>query len=93
MDYVTVFDTPTPIPLIEQLRPEVYAKGGDYTPEMLAETEAVEAYGGRVSILDYVAERSTTAMVQRIRNGEGVSVSGIATADRTPADRACRGPR
>ncbi|WP_258064534.1 D-glycero-beta-D-manno-heptose 1-phosphate adenylyltransferase [Arthrobacter sp. ZGTC131] len=75
VDYVTVFDTPTPIPLIEQLRPEVYAKGGDYTPEMLAETEAVEAYGGRVSILDYVAERSTTAMVQRIRNGEGASVS------------------
>ncbi|WP_308159849.1 D-glycero-beta-D-manno-heptose 1-phosphate adenylyltransferase [Arthrobacter sp. ISL-5] len=75
VDYVTVFDTPTPIPLIEQLRPEVYAKGGDYTPEMLAETEAVEAYGGRVSILDYVADRSTTAMVQRIRNGEGASVS------------------
>lgn len=75
VDYVTVFDTPTPIPLIEQLRPEVYAKGGDYTPGMLAESEAVEAYGGRVSSLDYVAERSTTAMVQRIRNGEGASVS------------------
>jgi rfaE bifunctional protein kinase chain/domain/rfaE bifunctional protein nucleotidyltransferase chain/domain len=74
VDYVTVFDTPTPIPLIERLRPEVYAKGGDYTPEMLAETEAVEAYGGRVSILDYVAERSTTAVVQRIRSGEGASV-------------------
>ncbi|HKS01417.1 MAG TPA: D-glycero-beta-D-manno-heptose 1-phosphate adenylyltransferase [Arthrobacter sp.] len=75
VDYVTVFDTPTPIPLIEQLRPEIYAKGGDYTPEMLAETEAVEAYGGTVTILDYVAERSTTAMVQRIRNGEGAPVA------------------
>ena len=74
VDYVTVFDTPTPIPLIEQLRPEIYAKGGDYTPEMLAETGAVEAYGGTVTILDYVAERSTTAMVQRIRNGEGAPV-------------------
>jgi D-beta-D-heptose 7-phosphate kinase/D-beta-D-heptose 1-phosphate adenosyltransferase len=74
VDYVTVFDTPTPIPLIGQLRPEIYAKGGDYTPEMLAETEAVEAYGGTVTILDYVAERSTTAMVQRIRNGEGAPV-------------------
>ncbi|CAH0250261.1 Bifunctional protein HldE [Arthrobacter sp. Bi83] len=75
VDYVTVFDTPTPIPLIEQLHPEIYAKGGDYTPEMLAETEGVEAYGGRVCILDYVAERSTTAMVQRIRDGEGAAVS------------------
>jgi rfaE bifunctional protein kinase chain/domain/rfaE bifunctional protein nucleotidyltransferase chain/domain len=75
VDYVTVFDTPTPIPLLEQLRPEIYAKGGDYTPEMLAETQTVEAYGGRVCILDYVAERSTTAMVQRIRDGKGAAVS------------------
>jgi bifunctional ADP-heptose synthase (sugar kinase/adenylyltransferase) len=34
----------------------------------------VEAYGGTVTILDYVAERSTTAIVQRIRNGEGAAV-------------------
>ena len=71
VDYVTVFDTPTAAPLIRQLRPEVYAKGGDYSPEMLAETPAVEEYGGRVAILDYVAERSTTAVVKRIREGEG----------------------
>ena len=68
VDYVTVFDTATPIPLIEKIRPEIYAKGGDYTPGMLAETSAVEAYGGRVAILDYVAEQSTTAVVERIRN-------------------------
>jgi rfaE bifunctional protein kinase chain/domain/rfaE bifunctional protein nucleotidyltransferase chain/domain len=71
VDYVTVFDTPTAAPLIRQLRPEVYANGGDYSPEMLAETPAVEEYGGRVAILDYVAERSTTAVVKRIREGEG----------------------
>jgi rfaE bifunctional protein nucleotidyltransferase chain/domain len=71
VDYVTVFDTPTATPLIRRLRPEVYAKGGDYTPEMLEETPAVEEYGGRVAILDYVAERSTTAVVKRIRDGEG----------------------
>lgn len=70
VDYVTVFDTPTPIPLIDRLQPEVYAKGGDYTPAMLAETPAVEAYGGQVAILDYVAELSTTAVVERIRKGE-----------------------
>ncbi|MDR6504958.1 D-glycero-beta-D-manno-heptose 1-phosphate adenylyltransferase [Arthrobacter oryzae] len=74
VDYVTVFDTPTPIPLIEKLRPEIYAKGGDYTPEMLAETEAVERFGGTVTILDYVPDLSTTAVVQRIRNGEGAEV-------------------
>jgi D-beta-D-heptose 7-phosphate kinase/D-beta-D-heptose 1-phosphate adenosyltransferase len=77
VDYVTVFDTPTPIPLIEQIRPEIYAKGGDYTPEMLAETEAVERFGGRVAILDYVAQLSTTAVVQRIRNGEGAPAGEV----------------
>jgi len=66
VDYVTVFDTPTAAPLIRRLRPEVYAKGGDYTPEMLAETPAVEEYGGRVAILDYVAERSTTGPSIRV---------------------------
>ncbi|HJW00082.1 MAG TPA: D-glycero-beta-D-manno-heptose 1-phosphate adenylyltransferase [Arthrobacter sp.] len=71
VDYVTVFDTPTASPLIRRLRPEVYAKGGDYTPEMLEETGAVEEYGGRVAILDYVAERSTSAVVNCIRAGEG----------------------
>jgi rfaE bifunctional protein nucleotidyltransferase chain/domain/rfaE bifunctional protein kinase chain/domain len=71
VDYVTIFDTPTASPLISRLQPDVYAKGGDYTPEMLAETDAVEEYGGRVAILDYVAERSTTAVVQRIRDGAG----------------------
>lgn len=65
---------PTPIPLIEKLRPEIYAKGGDYIPEMLAETEAVERFGGTVTILDYVPGLSTTAVVQRIRNGEGAAV-------------------
>lgn len=74
VDYVTVFDTPTPIPLIERIRPEIYAKGGDYTPEMLAETEAVERFGGRVTILDYVPDQSTTGVVRRIRNGEGAAV-------------------
>ena len=73
VDYVTVFDTPTAIPLIRRLRPEVYAKGGDYTPGMLAETPAVEECGGRVAILDYVAERSTTAVVNRIRDGRGAA--------------------
>jgi rfaE bifunctional protein kinase chain/domain/rfaE bifunctional protein nucleotidyltransferase chain/domain len=67
VDLVTVFATDTPIPLIERLRPEVYVKGGDYSPEMLRETEVVRAYGGEVVMVDYVPEHSTTAVVRRIR--------------------------
>lgn len=75
VDYVTVFETATPIPLIQKIRPEIYAKGGDYSPEMLAETTAVEDYGGQVAILDYVPEQSTTAVVERIRTRSGVPES------------------
>ena len=62
-----VFGEDTPIALLTALRPDVYAKGGDYTPEMLAETEVVRGYGGEVRILDYIASHSTTGLVDRIR--------------------------
>lgn len=67
VDYVTVFDTDTPIPLIEALRPDIYAKGGDYSAEMLQETPVVRGLGGQVRILDYVADHSTSAVVERIQ--------------------------
>ncbi|GAA4055526.1 D-glycero-beta-D-manno-heptose 1-phosphate adenylyltransferase [Agromyces indicus] len=77
VDYVTVFDEDTPIDLIETLRPDVYVKGGDYSPEMLAETPVVEAYGGEVHVVDYVPDHSTTLLVDRIRStrptSQGVS--------------------
>ena len=68
VDYVTVFETDTPIPLLELLQPDVYAKGGDYTPEMMAETAVVRSYGGQVRILDFVPAHSTTDVVSRIRS-------------------------
>jgi D-beta-D-heptose 7-phosphate kinase / D-beta-D-heptose 1-phosphate adenosyltransferase len=70
VDYVTVFETDTPVPLIEALKPDVYAKGGDYTPEMLEEAETVRSYGGQVCIVDYVPSQSTTLVVNRIRSHE-----------------------
>ncbi len=69
VDYVTVFETDTPIPLIERIRPDVFAKGGDYTIDSLPETSVVRGYGGQVRILDYVPDHSTTAMVERMRSG------------------------
>ncbi|MCU1585443.1 MAG: putative bifunctional sugar kinase/nucleotidyltransferase [Microbacteriaceae bacterium] len=68
VDYVVVFDSDTPISLIERLRPDVYAKGGDYTPDMLEETRVVRSYGGQVKILDYLPSQSTTGLVDRIRS-------------------------
>lgn len=70
VDYVTVFDADTACDLIRALAPDVYAKGGDYTPEMLAEAEAVREVGGDIVMLDYVPEHSTTELLGRIRAGE-----------------------
>ena len=67
VDLVTAFSEDTPAGLIELVRPEVYAKGGDYTPEMLPETPIVERLGGEVRVLDYLSDHSTTAIVTRIR--------------------------
>ena len=66
VDYVTIFSEATPLALIMCLRPNVLVKGGDYTPETVVGREVVEAYGGRVCILPYVAGVSTTEIIGSI---------------------------
>jgi rfaE bifunctional protein kinase chain/domain/rfaE bifunctional protein nucleotidyltransferase chain/domain len=66
VDYVTVFAEDSPSALLADVRPDVYVKGGDYTPEMLEETAVVRAYGGQVRILDFIPAHSTTEIVARI---------------------------
>jgi rfaE bifunctional protein nucleotidyltransferase chain/domain/rfaE bifunctional protein kinase chain/domain len=65
VDLVTSFGADNPAELLELVRPHVYAKGGDYTPEMLPETPVMAALGGEVRILDYLADHSTSAIVAR----------------------------
>jgi rfaE bifunctional protein nucleotidyltransferase chain/domain len=67
VDLVTLFDEPTPLALLERVRPEVYVKGGDYDIETLAETALVRRWGGRALALPFVDGYSTTALVGRIR--------------------------
>jgi D-beta-D-heptose 7-phosphate kinase / D-beta-D-heptose 1-phosphate adenosyltransferase len=69
VDVVTAFAEDTPAELIEEVRPDVYTKGGDYTPQMLPETPIVERLGGEVRVLDYLSDHSTTAIVGKIRAG------------------------
>jgi bifunctional ADP-heptose synthase (sugar kinase/adenylyltransferase) len=54
---------------VEALRPDIYAKGGDWSRPggpRPPEAEVVARYGGRVVFLPYVAERSTTALIEKI---------------------------
>ena len=66
VDHLIVFDEPTPAKLIAEIRPDVFVKGGDYTRATLPEAEVVEQYGGVVRFLPFVANRSTTKIIQRI---------------------------
>ncbi|MGH7500395.1 MAG: D-glycero-beta-D-manno-heptose 1-phosphate adenylyltransferase [Longimicrobiales bacterium] len=68
VDAVTLFDEDTPEQLIARLLPDVLVKGGDYSRETVAGRHAVEASGGRVMILPLVPGRSTTGIVDSIRN-------------------------
>lgn len=67
VDYVTIFAEPTVTPLIEALRPDVHAKGTDYTPETVPEREAVRAVGGRVAIVGDPKHHSTRDLLAAIR--------------------------
>lgn len=64
---VMLFDEDTPCALLEQVRPEVYVKGGDYDMETLPETRLVRSWAGRAIRLGFCEGYSTTALVQRIR--------------------------
>jgi D-beta-D-heptose 7-phosphate kinase / D-beta-D-heptose 1-phosphate adenosyltransferase len=67
VDHVIAFNESTPIELIKVIQPDCYVKGGDYSKASLPEAPIVEALGGKVEILPYVMERSTTAVIRKIR--------------------------
>lgn len=67
VSYVVIFAEPTVTALIEALRPDVHAKGTDYTPETVPEREAVRAAGGRVAIVGDPKNHSTRDLLATIR--------------------------
>lgn len=66
VDYVIIFEERTAERLLAALRPEVYAKGGDWAIEDLPEAKIVTEYGIRVEILPQVPSRSTTDIIETI---------------------------
>ncbi len=67
IDHIVAFDGDTPSDLIRAIRPDVFVKGGDYTRETLPEAPVVEELGGRVEILPYEENHSTSGIIERIR--------------------------
>ncbi len=68
VDAVISFDEETPIELIRRLKPDVLVKGGDYTIAAVVGADEVEAAGGRVVLVDLVEGRSTTGLIEAIRD-------------------------
>lgn len=67
VDWVVPFSEDTPERLICAVRPDVLVKGGDYRPEQIAGGGCVEARGGRIVIMDFVAGHSTSKIIDSIR--------------------------
>lgn len=65
VDAVTIFDSPDVTDLIRLLRPDIHAKGTDYTAENVPERDVVIACGGRVTIVGDPKDHSTTEMLRR----------------------------
>jgi rfaE bifunctional protein nucleotidyltransferase chain/domain len=70
VDAVTIFDEPTVDDLIDAIRPDIHAKGTDYTTETVPEREQVLSYGGRIAIVGDPKDHSSTDLIKIICGGK-----------------------
>jgi len=66
IDFVVIFDEDTPLELLQEVRPDILVKGGDYTPEGVVGKDLVESYGGRIELIQFVDGKSTTNIIEKI---------------------------
>lgn len=66
VDAVTLFDEPTASTTIAALQPELYVKGGDYDVATLPEAPIVQAYGGRIELIQIELPTGTSALIEKI---------------------------
>lgn len=68
VDYVVVFDELDPYKLIDAIRPNVLAKGGDWKMAEVVGADIVERDGGQIAVIPYLKGFSTSEIIERIRN-------------------------
>jgi bifunctional ADP-heptose synthase (sugar kinase/adenylyltransferase) len=56
------------VELIAKVKPDIYVKGGDYQIDELAETALVKTWGGKAYAIPFIHDRSTTALLNKIRS-------------------------
>ena len=70
VDYVVPFDEDTPLQLIEELKPQILVKGGDYELGSVVGADIVISCGGRVEIVPLLDEFSTTGIIDALKRLE-----------------------
>lgn len=65
---VVLFDDVTPLNLILACKPDVLVKGGDWTPDKIVGAAEVQGWGGAVHSIPFIHQRSTTALLRKIRS-------------------------
>lgn len=68
IDGVIAFGEQTPRDLIKVVRPDILVKGGDWAPDQIVGADEVRSWGGSVHSIAFEVDRSTTALVERIRS-------------------------
>ena len=69
--FVTIFSEPTVEELLLALKPDVHAKGTDYTSDTVPERDVVRSYGGQVAIVGDPKDHSTSAIIARLGGANG----------------------
>ena len=67
VDYVVLFDEGSPRNLLDEMKPDVYTKGADYTMETLPEADIMKKNGTRVEFIDFVEGKSTTKTIEKMK--------------------------
>lgn len=67
VDYVVLFDEGSPRNLLDEMKPDVYTKGADYTMETLPEADIMKKNGTRVEFIDFVEGKSTTNTIEKMK--------------------------
>lgn len=66
VDYIVLFNDPTPVKLIEAIKPDVLAKGADWAAKDIVGGDMVKKHGGRIARITLVKGRSTTNIIKKI---------------------------
>ena len=66
VDYVVIFKEDSPVNLLDEIKPDIYTKGADYTVDTLPEAQVVIKNGGKIEFINLVEGKSTTNVIKKI---------------------------